>query len=51
MIGMYVGLGVCSFKAITNVVGQGAMTAQYKENLPRCLDVLTREVPSFFAAI
>ena len=42
---------VFSFKAITNVVGQGAMTAQYKENLPRCLDVLTREVPSFFAAI
>ena len=42
---------VFSFKAITNVVGHGAMTAQYKENLPRCLEVLAREVPSFFAAI
>jgi adenosylhomocysteine nucleosidase len=45
------GVPVYSFKAITNVVGLGAMTAQYKENLPRCLDVLTRGVPSFFAAI
>ena len=47
----HAGIPVCSFKAITNVVGQGAMTAQYKENLPRCLDVLAREVPSFFAAV
>lgn len=45
------GVPVYSFKAITNVVGLGAMTEQYRENLPRCLDVLTREVPSFFAAI
>lgn len=45
------GVPVYSFKAITNVVGQGAMTAQYKENLPRCLDVLAREVPSFFASV
>ena len=47
----HAGIPVFSFKAITNVVGQGAMTAQYKENLPRCLEVLAREVPSFFAAI
>jgi nucleoside phosphorylase len=45
------GVPVYSFKAITNVVGLGAMTEQYRETLPRCLDVLTREVPSFFAAI
>lgn len=42
------GVDVYSFKAITNVVGQGAMTSQYKDNLPRCLDVLAREIPSFF---
>jgi nucleoside phosphorylase len=42
---------VYSFKAITNVVGQGAMTVQYKENLPRCLDVLANETISFFDAI
>ena len=47
----HAGIPVFSFKAITNVVGQGAMTAQYRENLPRCLDVLAREVPSFYAAI
>ena len=47
----HAGVPVYSFKAITNVVGQGAMTAQYKENLPRCLDVLAREVPLFFAAV
>lgn len=47
----HAGIPVFSFKAITNVVGQGAMTAQYRENLPRCLDVLAREVPSFFAAV
>jgi hypothetical protein len=50
-VAFHAGIPVCSFKAITNVVGQGAMTAQYKENLPRCLDVLAREVPSFFAAV
>ena len=50
-VAFHAGIPLCSFKAITNVVGQGAMTAQYKENLPRCLDVLAREVPSFFAAV
>ena len=45
------GVPVYSFKAITNVVGQGAMTSQYKANLARCLDVLARETPSFFAAV
>lgn len=45
------GVPVYSFKAITNVVGRGAMTAQYRENLSRCLDVLAQEIPSFFAAI
>ncbi len=44
------GIPVCSFKAITNVVGRGAMTAQYKKNLSRCLEVLSRQTPSFFAA-
>lgn len=48
---VHAGVPVYSFKAITNVVGQGAMTSQYKANLPRCLDVLAREVPDFFAAI
>ena len=42
---------VYSFKAITNVVGKGAMTVQYKENLSRCLDVLAQETISLFAAI
>ena len=42
---------VFSFKSITNVVGNGAMTAQYRENLPRCLDVLAREIPAFFDAV
>lgn len=50
-VAFHSGIPVFSFKAITNVVGQGAMTAQYKENLPRCLEVLAREVPSFFAAV
>lgn len=45
------GVAVYSFKAITNVVGQGAMTSQYKTNLALCLDVLARETPSFLAAI
>lgn len=47
----HAGVPVVSFKAITNVAGQGAMTVQYKGNLLRCLDVLAREVPSFFAAV
>ena len=45
------GVPVYSFKAITNVVGQGAMTSQYKANLSRCLEVLAESVPAFFAAI
>ena len=45
------GIPVYSFKAITNVVGQGPMTDQYKANLSRCLDVLADETPDFFAAI
>ena len=45
------GIPVYSFKAITNVVGQGPMTGQYKANLSRCLDVLADETPDFFAAI
>ena len=45
----HAGVPVYSFKAITNVVGQGAMTSQYKENLAHCLDVLAHEIPSFFA--
>lgn len=44
------GIPVYSFKAITNVVGQGPMTGQYKANLSRCLDVLSDETPDFFAA-
>ena len=44
------GIPVYSFKAITNVVGQGPMTGQYKANLSRCLDVLADETPDFFAA-
>lgn len=47
----HAGVPVFSFKAITNVVGQGPMTDQYKANLPRCLDVLARETPNFFAAL
>ena len=45
------GVPAYSFKAITNVVGQGAMTSQYKANLSRCLEVLAESVPAFFAAI
>ena len=45
------GVPVYSFKAITNVVGQGAMTVQYKANLARCLDVLAENVPVFFESI
>lgn len=47
----HAGVPVYSFKAITNVVGQGAMTLQYKANLSRCLDVLAESVPAFFAAV
>ena len=45
------GVPVYSFKAITNVVGRGAMTSQYKANLSRCLEVLAESVPAFFAAV
>ena len=47
----HAGVPVYSFKAITNVVGQGAMTSQYKANLAHCLDVLAREMPNLFASI
>ena len=47
-VAYHAGIDVYSLKAVTNVVAQGSMTAQYKENLPRCLDILAKEVPSFF---
>ena len=50
-VAFHAGVPVYSFKAITNVVGHGAMTSQYKANLARCLDVLTRDTPKFFASI
>ena len=45
------GVPLYSWKAISDVAGQGTMTGQYKINLDRCLAILAREVPVLFAAV
>lgn len=45
------GVPVYSLKAITNVVGCGAMTSQYARNLPVCLESLSAAIPEFFASV
>lgn len=45
------GIPLYSLKAISDVVGHGTQAGQFKVNLNKCLDVLTREVPKFFAAV
>ena len=45
------GIPLYSFKAISDVAGRGTQAGQYKDNLKKCLEILTREVPRFFAAV
>lgn len=45
------GVPLYSLKAISDVAGQGTQAGQFKVNLKKCLEILTREVPTFFAAV
>ena len=45
------GVPLYAWKAISDVAGLGTQAGQYKTNLERCLAVLAREVPLFFAAV
>ena len=45
------GIPLYSIKAISDVAGRGTQAGQFKDNLKKCLDILTREVPKFFAAV
>ena len=44
------GVPVHSLKAITNVAGNGLMTSQYAENLPMCLEKLSKAIVEFSSA-
>ena len=45
------GVPLYSVKAISDVAGHGTQAGQYKDNLKKCLEILKREVPKFFAAV
>lgn len=40
-----------AFKCVTDVLGKGAMTGQYVDNLKRCIAKLTAELPKIFASL
>ncbi len=40
-----------AFKCVTDVLGKGAMTGQYVDNLSRCLKKLKAEIPALFANV
>lgn len=50
-VAMRAGVPLYSWKAISDVAGLGTMSGQYKINLQKCLEILSKEVPAFFAAV
>jgi len=45
------GVRCVSFKCVSDVRGKGSMTGQYSENLRRCLEKLTAEMPALFSYV